>query len=68
MTQKSASLKKNLQIEKLQKELNLQKVLTNHDNYITTPEFNTVAASVFNARLLQPNLITKTDFDVNCQS
>ena len=23
----------------------------NHDKYITTPEFNTMAASVFNARL-----------------
>ena len=23
----------------------------NHDKYITTPEFNTLAASVFNARL-----------------
>ena len=35
----------------------------NHDKYITTPEFNTLAADVFNARLAQPNLITKTDFD-----
>ena len=35
----------------------------NHDKYITTPEFNTLAASVFNARLAQANLITKTDFD-----
>ena len=63
MTQKSTSLKKNLQIEKLQKELNLQKVLTNHDKYITTPEFNTLATSVFNARLAQVNLIRKADFD-----
>ena len=32
---------------------------------ITTPEFNTLAADVFNvcARLAQANLITKTDFD-----
>ena len=36
----------------------------NHDKYITTPEFNTLAADVFNARLAQDNLITKTDFDV----
>ena len=35
----------------------------NHDKYITTPEFNTSAADVFNARLAQANLITKTDFD-----
>ena len=35
----------------------------NHDKYITTPEFNTLAARVFNARLAQANLITKTDFD-----
>ena len=35
----------------------------NHDKYITTPEFNKLAADVFNARLAQANLITKTDFD-----
>ena len=34
----------------------------NHDKYVTTSEFNTLAA-VFNARLAQANLITKTDFD-----
>ena len=34
----------------------------NHDKYITTPEFNTLAASVFNARLAQANLVTKIDF------
>ena len=39
----------------------LEKKLTdyNHDKYITTPEFNALAASVFNARLAQANLITK---------
>ena len=32
----------------------------NQDKYITTPEFNSLAARVFNARLLaQVNLITK---------
>ena len=31
--------------------------------YITTPKFNTLAANVFNARLSQASLITKTDFD-----
>ena len=35
----------------------------NHDKYITTPEFNIWAAIVFNARLLQKNLMTKTIFD-----
>ena len=43
----------------------IEKKLTdhNHDKYITTPEFNTLAADVFNARLAEANLITKTDFD-----
>ena len=40
----------------------------NHDKYITTPEFNTLAADVFNARLAQANLITKTDFDAKLLS
>ena len=35
----------------------------NHNKYINTPEFNTLAASFFNARLAQTNLITKTYFD-----
>ena len=48
----------------------LEKKLTdhNHDKYITTPEFNSLAADVFNARLAQANLITKTDFDANLLS
>ena len=33
----------------------------NHDKYITTREFNTLTADVFNARLEEANLITKTD-------
>ena len=43
----------------------IEKKLTNHnhDKYITTPEFNTLSADVFNARLAQANLMTKTDFD-----
>ena len=40
----------------------------NHDKYIATPEFNTLAANVFNARLAQANLITKTDFDAKLSS
>ena len=35
----------------------------NHDKYIDTWEFNKLAADVFNARLAQANLITKTDFE-----
>ena len=35
----------------------------NHDKYITTPEFNTLAADVFNARLKRANVEAKTDFD-----
>ena len=48
----------------------LEKKLTdyNHGKYITTPEFNTLAADVFNARLAQADLITKTDFDAKLSS
>ena len=36
----------------------------NHDKYITTPEFNTLAADVFNARVApQTDLIRKPEFD-----
>ena len=40
----------------------------NHDKYITTPEFNTLAADVFTARLAQANLIRKTDFHAKLSS
>ena len=40
----------------------------NHDKYITTPEFNTLAANVFNARLAQANLVAKTNFDSKVSS
>ena len=40
----------------------------NHDKYIDTSKFNTLAANVFNARLAQANLITKTDFDAKLSS
>ena len=48
----------------------IEKKLTdhNHDKYITTPDFSTLAASVFNARLAQANLIAKTDFDAKLSS
>ena len=35
----------------------------NHDKYIDSSEFNKLATDVFNARLVQGNLITKTNFD-----
>ena len=34
----------------------------NHDKYITTPEFNNLAARVFTARLAQANLVPNADF------
>ena len=48
----------------------IEKKLTdhNHDKYITTPEFNTLAADVFNARLAQVNFIKQTDFDAKLSS
>ena len=39
----------------------------NHDKYITTPEFNTLAADVFNARLAQANLVIKQILMLNYQ-
>ena len=49
----------NTKITKIEKKL----IDHNHDKYITTPEFNTLAGDDFNARLAQANLITKADFD-----
>ena len=40
----------------------------NHDKYIDTQEFNTLAADVFNGRLARANLVIKTDFDAKLQS
>ena len=53
-----------------QKLLKLEKRLTdhNHNKYITTPEFNTSAAVVFDATLAQANLVIKTDFDAKLRS
>ena len=47
------------------KKTEIEKKLTNHnhDKYIRTPEFNTLAAAVFNARLTQANVWTKTYFE-----
>ena len=46
----------------------IENKLNNHDKYVATSEFNTLAADVFNARLAQANLITKTDFDPKLSS
>ena len=48
----------------------LEKKVTDHDHckYITIPDFNTLAAIVFNVRLAQANLLTKTDFDAKLSS
>ena len=54
----------------LKRQIITQKLVNfkNHDRYVTTPEFNTLAADVSNARLAQANLITKTDFDAKLSS
>ena len=49
----------NIKITEVENKLNNH----NHEKYIATPEFNQLAANVFNARLAQANSITKTDFD-----
>ena len=59
-----------VQLRKQTKISELEKKLTDHvhDQYITTAENNTLAADVFNARLAQEHLITKTDFDAKLLS
>ena len=42
--------------------------IPNHDKYITTPEYDKLAAENFTARIKQTNLLTKTDFDKNLTS
>ena len=54
----------NTKITEIEKKLTDQ----NHDKYITTPVFNTLAADVFNARLAQANLITAIDFNAKLLS
>ena len=49
----------NTKVTKIENKLNNH----NHDKYVDTPEFNKLAADVFNARIAPANLITKTDFD-----
>ena len=40
----------------------------NHDKYIDTSKINTLATNVFNTRIAQANLITKTNFDPKLSS
>ena len=42
----------------------IEKKLTdhNHGKYITTPEFNKLTTEVFDARLVETSLVTRTDF------
>ena len=47
----------------IQKLVKLWKKIPNHDNYITTLEFNKLTAENFTARLKQADLVSKTDFD-----
>ena len=48
----------------------IENKLNNHNQnkYIDTEEFNKLSADVFNARLAQANIITKTDFDAKLSS
>ena len=45
----------------------IENKLNNHnrDKYIDTQEFNKLTADVFDARIAEASLITKTDFDAN---
>ena len=49
-------------------EIEKKLIVHNYDKYITTPEFNSLVDSVFNARLAQANLMAKTDFDAKLSS
>ena len=40
----------------------------NHEKYIDTSEFHKLAVDVFNTRIAQANLITKTGFDAKLSS
>ena len=55
MTQKLVKLKKN-------------SLIIIMINILQLPQFNTLAADVFNARLARANLMTKTNFDAKLSS
>ena len=48
----------------MQKLLKLKRKLSDHihDKYITTTEFNKLATDTVNTRIVQANLVKKTDF------
>ena len=52
------------------KNTKIEKKINDHcyEKYITTPEFNTLAAGAFTARLAQANLVTETEFDNKLKS
>ena len=54
----------NTKITEIEKRLNNH----NHDKYITTWKFNTLGTNLFNTRIAQAHLVTKTDFDVKLSS
>ena len=54
----------NTKVIEIEKKLNNH----NHDKYTDTQEFNKLAADVFNVRITQANLITKSDFDAKLSS
>ena len=43
--------------------LEVENKIPDHDKYITTQEFNQLTAKIFTERLIQANLVRKTDFD-----
>ena len=49
----------NIKISQIKKKI----IDHDHDKYITTSELNSLAANVFNTKLAQANLVTKTNFD-----
>ena len=53
----------NTKISKIEKNVSVH----NHDRYITTQEFNNLAAGVFTTRSAQANIVIKTNFDAKLQ-
>ena len=54
----------NTKVTEIQNRLNNH----NHDKYVDTLEFYKLAVDVFNARIAQASLVTKTDFDAKLLS
>ena len=60
-------LRKQIKTLKLQ-QLKINLIIIIMINILLLPEFNTLAAGVFNARLAQANLVTKTNFNNTASS